>query len=113
MKNLVFTLIAAVLLAACSSDLTAVPATATTPPKPTDPPPTAYQATLFCQDCADAGMEINLWETPERDGLRTTGSVPHNTAVTVLDSRMVNGTRHYKVRHVNVVGWVSELMVKK
>ena len=108
MKKMLFALIVSVLLAACSS---AVPATSTPVPEPTEIPPTAYQVTLFCQDCADIGMAINLWTDPDRSGVA--GSVPHNTVVTVLDSRMVDGTQYYYVRYVNTRGWVSELMVKR
>jgi hypothetical protein len=70
------------------------------------------EVTLRCDECAEAGMEINLWQSP--DNRRTVGSVPNRTRVTVLDQDFDSGgTLHYKVSGGGVTGWVSELMVER
>ncbi|MGC8839784.1 MAG: zinc ribbon domain-containing protein [Anaerolineae bacterium] len=69
------------------------------------PTSTPHLAWLSCKDCADAGMLINLWDSPQRG--RVTGRLPHGTLVTILDSR----DGHYLVSARGKRGWVSEAMI--
>lgn len=102
--NLIILVFAFLVLAssACGSTTTSVP---------TSPP--AYSITLVCQECADIGMEINIWKTPDRQGRQTVGSVPSGTKASVLGTQVLDGVKHYQVRIGSVVGWVSELMVQQ
>ena len=92
----------AVLSSGCASESSAPAAVAQ---------PTTYPVTLVCEECADIGMEINLWSTPSRSGVA--GSVPHNTPATVLETSTYQGVVHYKVTADGITGWVSELFVEK
>lgn len=81
--------------------------TSTQPQSPGRP-----EVTLRCDECEDAGMDINLWNSP--DDRRIVGSVPNRTRATVLDQRTDDsGLLHYKVTAGNVTGWVSEHMVQQ
>jgi hypothetical protein len=74
--------------------------------------PTRFEVTLRCDECAEAGMDINLWASP--DNRRVVGSVPNLTRATVLDEDFNSGgTLHYQVSAGGVTGWVSELMVEQ
>jgi endonuclease YncB( thermonuclease family) len=88
-----------------------LPVTASTPQPALPPAPTTYPVMLLCQDCANVGMDIYLWETPERKGLATTGKVPPHTQAIVLDATSYEGVLYYKVQANGLVGWVSELFV--
>lgn len=77
----------------------------------TDSNTDTYLVTLKCSECAEIGMQINLWTTPSRAGVA--GSVPHNTSATVLDTDSYNGVLHYKVRANGITGWVSEGFVNR
>ena len=68
-----------------------------------------FSAQLYCPECQDAGMKINVWKTPSREGLKTVGSYPHGTTVTVIG----NEAGHYKIKKGNVIGYVSTQMIKK
>lgn len=72
---------------------------------------TPQVVTLVCQECADAGMQINLWVDSERTQI--SGSVPHGTTVTVLNFSIIGGRVLYQVRVGNVVGWVTSNFIKK
>lgn len=76
------------------------------------PQPTAWRVTLVCKDCADAGMEINLWDSPSRN--RVTGQVAHGTRVTVLEARqnVGEGRAYYHVKVGGERGWVPEDFVR-
>jgi len=76
------------------------------------PAPTTYRVYLYCADCAEIGMNINLWETIDRQNLATTGSVPNNAPVTVLDRQEYEGFVYYKVQYHGQTGWVSEQMIR-
>ena len=69
------------------------------------------RVTLVCDDCAEIGMEINIWKTPRRAGVA--GSVPSGTRATVLDKETYNGVLHYKISASGITGWVSRQMVQK
>lgn len=68
--------------------------------------PTTFRATAYCPDCAEEGMEINVWDSIDRD--RVVGTVPHGEAITVFDSARHNGEgrTYYHVRYGSVVGWL-------
>ncbi len=57
------------------------------------PEPTTYSVTLFCEDCAEIGIEIILWKNPNSHGI--VGSVPHNPRAIILDSAVYNNVLHY------------------
>ncbi len=78
-KSLLFCILALVLVA-CAAP-TPMPTATSTPP--------SVKVWLRCQECADIGMEINLWKTPSRQGVA--GSVPHNTQVYVLETKSYEG----------------------
>ena len=85
--------------------------TRTPPPTDDSPVKTTYVVTLYCPECEEVGQKINIWKSPNREGI--SGSVPHNTKATVLDTTNYNGVRYYKVRAGGVTGWVSELFINK
>ena len=73
---------------------------------------TRVEVTLRCDECEDAGMEINLWRSPT--DRRLVGSVPNRTRAIVLEqSTDSTGFTHYKVSAGSVTGWVSEYMVQR
>jgi|GEM_PF-2144564 len=84
--------------------------TATIVPTPT---PTTYQVYLYCADCVELGMDINLWETVDRQNLVTTGSAPNHAQVTLLEWQEYDGVMYFKVEYQGQIGWVSEQMVSK
>jgi len=69
---------------------------------------------LLCQECADIGMEINIWSIPggAAEGAKVVGSVPHNTSGTRLDRTTTDGRTWYKVRASGVLGWVLSEFVR-
>jgi hypothetical protein len=68
--------------------------------------------TLFCQDCAGAGMKIYIWTHPVRSGVA--GSVPNNTNAELIRTLTVDGVKYYEVNVVGmgIRGYVSDLMIK-
>ena len=72
---------------------------------------TSYSAFLYCPDCAEEGMSINIWRS--QDGTQLTGGVvasyPHGTSVTVIarDGKFV------KVEVGSVTGWLASSLVRK
>jgi hypothetical protein len=78
-----FALLVLAVLACGSSDSRPAATSAPSEPEP-------FTALLWCEDCADVGMDINLWDSPDRDYV--TGSLPHNTIVSVLDCSFGNLT---------------------
>lgn len=75
------------------------------------PLPEPEAALLVCQDCADAGININLWSSPER--LKIVGSVPHLTTAVIIDTAQQEEWKLYRVRANNINGWITEDFVKK
>lgn len=73
--------------------------------------PTTFPVTLFCPECADAGMKINLWASPNRAGVA--GSVPHNTRAIVIETSIYDGVLHYKVQANGITGWVSQSFIQR
>jgi len=87
---------------------------ATTKPVPTatpEPKPTTFTVILYCPDCADIGMAINLWSTPSRSGI--SGKANHGDTCTVTDTDTYDGLLHYKVTCGSQAGWVSENLVRR
>lgn len=84
-----------------------------TPPRVIVAPQTSGgQAILVCQDCAEIGMNINLWTEPGdlASGARVGGSAPHNTKATILDQ----AAGWYKVKASNgATGWLQAEFVKR
>ena len=68
-----------------------------------------FSAYLYCPECQEVGMKINVWKSPSREGLETVGSYPHGTMVTVIG----NEAGHYKIKKGSVIGYVSTIMIKK
>lgn len=62
-------------------------------------------ATLVCDECAEAGMKINLWKQPGGGGA-VAGSVSNRTRVTILDTTTEDGRRWYKVSGGGTIGWI-------
>jgi hypothetical protein len=81
------------------------------PTRAPQPTATRYSVVLQCSDCADIGMEINLWDSPERN--KVVGSVPHGAGVFVLDSRTssTDGRTYFRVKRGEVTGWVSSSFI--
>ena len=73
--------------------------------------PTTFPVTLFCPECAAAGMKINLWASPNRVGVA--GSVPHNTRAIVIETATYDGVLHYKVQANGITGWVSQSFIQR
>jgi len=105
MALLVGILVGVMVVYGCAVPSTQQPA-ATAPPAPT-----TYVVTLSCQDCAEVGMEIRIWTSPDRSGVA--GSVSHNTPATVIDTTTYNGVLHYKVQVEGITGWVSHQFVQE
>lgn len=83
-------------------------------PTQSEPVATAFVITLICADCAEGGLDINLWDAPTRT--RVTGHVPHGTRVTVLEtaSNADEGRQYYHVTAANgESGWLPEDFVQK
>lgn len=75
-------------------------------PAPVKAPPVM----LFCEDCAAAGMAINLWDAP---GGRVTGHVPHNTPAQQLERRTIDGKAYVRVRtDSGQTGWLAASLVR-
>jgi hypothetical protein len=65
-----------------------------------------YSTKLTCRDCAEIGMEINLWKDPNKslaDGNRAIASLPHGTTVQVT----AKNSGWYKVSANGIFGWVK------
>ena len=102
--------------------------TATTEPTATEAPadtpilepteaPTATPETkvlLSCQDCAEEGILINLWNEP--GGLSATskmlGEFEHLTVCILLDETTIDDFLWYKVRCDSIEGWLSHRLVE-
>jgi len=73
------------------------------------PEATTYRAELICVGCS-VNSPIAIWEDVTSGGL--VDSVPDGTKVTVLNSKIVQGERWYKVRYGSSVGWVDGRFVQ-
>ena len=76
--------------------------------------PTAYVVTLICDDCAAAGIRINVWQNAGISRGSISFSVPHNTKVNVVDSKSADdGRRWYKVEFSSKAGWIAQDFVRR
>ena len=81
------------------------------PPLP--PQPTTYAVVLWCQECADIGMSINVWEKAGTTRGTVVFSVPYNTTVTVLSSKTADDRqRWYRVSYLGQTGLIPSSFVK-
>lgn len=102
-KTAIIVLAVVSILAACNSS-------SESPPSPT---PTPYTVVLVCDDCAALGMDINIWQNAGTSRGSVAFSVPHNTTVNVLDSKIADdGRRWYNVEYNGNDGWVAQDFVK-
>jgi hypothetical protein len=78
------------------------------------PSQATYSAKLICADCAVTGIEINIWQYAGTNRGEVVFSVPHNTSVTVLDTKTADdGRTWYKVAHNGQSGWIPEDFVQR
>jgi hypothetical protein len=68
------------------------------------------KAVLWCPDCADIGMKINLWNSPQRS--QVVGMLPHKTTVTMLEKGTHDGRILYRVSGKGQSGWVTVEFLK-
>jgi len=93
----VIVLLVALLLSACGQSASPPPAA----------PPSAKTVTLLCIDCQAAGVKINVWQMAGVSRGNVSFSVPHNTAVSMLDTKTADDGRvWYKVQYQDKVGWI-------
>jgi len=82
-------------------------------PRPT---PTPHIAHLYCPDCRDIGMWINLWQRGQADRGRVVAEAPHGTEVIILERRSEpSEDRDYlkvKIMATGQTGWVPEPFVR-
>lgn len=80
------------------------------------PTKSAVPALTNCQDCAEEGILISLWEHPAGNSSgrgKTVGKLPHNSKISILDQRFVSGEErfYYLVKGDSVQGWLQEPFV--
>lgn len=74
----------------------------------------SYSANLNCTECEEAGLDINLWNSPQRTSV--IARAPHGAAVTVVAVEKGPDDRNYmkvRVASTGAEGWVSEPFVKR
>ena len=73
-----------------------------------------YSVKLVCTDCAATGIEINVWQNAGTNRGEVIFSVPHNTSVTVVDTKTADdGRTWYKVTYNGQSGWIAEDFVQR
>ena len=66
--------------------------------------------TLYCPDCAAAGMQINLWDAPNG---RVIARVSHDTPATELGRRTIGGKTFVQVQtNDGQMGWLAASLVR-
>jgi len=76
--------------------------------------PTPYSAALICSDCADAGININVWQNAGVSRGKVVFSVPHNTIVSVIGNKVADdGRTWYKVEYRGQTGWIAQDFVNR
>ena len=105
-KNLLITvLITAFILSACNT---------TSSPQQLNPNPTTYAVMLTCDDCAQAGMNINVWQNAGTSRGNVVFNVPHQTTVTVLGTKTADdGRLWYNVEYNGKKGWIASDFVNR
>ena len=81
--------------------------------QPLPPLPTTYTVVIWCQECADIRMSINVWEKAGTTRGSVVYSVPYSTTITVLSSKTADdGRRWYRVSYLGKTGWIPSSFVK-
>ncbi|HUN24398.1 MAG TPA: SH3 domain-containing protein [Anaerolineales bacterium] len=76
--------------------------------------PTTYIVKLVCDDCAQAGIEINVWQNAGTSRGNVIFRVPHQTSVNVVDSKNADdGRLWYKVEYNGKTGWIAKDFVNR
>ncbi len=59
-------------------------------------------------------MNVNLWSSYDRTSAQVTGSLPHRTPVTVIESKRndAEARMYYKVQAQGRTGWVPETLIR-
>lgn len=108
-KALVCSFAVAVALVACGAG----PSSPAAPP-PVIEKPTAYTVVLICDDCAAIGVKINVWSNAGTSRGSVAFSVPHNTTVSVADSKIADdGRRWFRVEYKSSYGWIPQDFVRQ
>jgi hypothetical protein len=84
----------------------------TTTKKQTQPTMTPFQSCLCCTEKCKiemAGMKINLWKHPDRNGVES--QVPADIEATIIDSMEYDGVLHYHIKTTWGNGWVSHFFI--
>lgn len=83
---------------------------ATSAAAPPTAPPAARTVTLYCPDCAEVGMAINLWDSPTDiwGGAVVVGRRPHGTVCTVL----AEDEDFTRVDCGGTTGWVQNTLLR-
>jgi len=77
----------------------------------TPTPNSLFKIQLWCPDCADAGMQINLWDKPGDliSGAKTVAQRNHGVTCDVLEERM----DWYRVKCGVYTGWIKISLTHK
>jgi hypothetical protein len=107
-KLLMIVLIIAVTLTGCNLPF---PSRSSQQPKVN---PTVYTVMLICDDCAQAGMNINVWQNAGTSRGNVVFSVPHQTSVNVVGSKTADdGRLWYNVEYNGKTGWIAKDFVNQ
>lgn len=108
MKTQLFMLALVGALTACAQSPTAAPIARTRLPSPD-------KVTIHCPDCAEEGLLVNLWDTPQSaaSGAKVQAQVPHGTPCDVADSGSNEGRTWLAVNCGGLnIGWVLKDLTK-
>ena len=75
-------------------------------PEPTAKKQPEIEVVLVCDECAEIGMEINIWSS-QFSG-KVIFSVPNRTVVTRIDREYEDGRYWIKIRYQGKTGWILE-----
>lgn len=69
---------------------------------------------LWCADCVEIGMAINLWDRPGgmADGATVVARGRHGEPCTLTDSRSVGGREFVRVDCESGSGWLTDTLVQ-
>jgi len=76
--------------------------------KPTQAP---EEIIIICQKCEEAGIDINIWTTPQR--LKAAGKVPHFTRGMLLNTEEYDKRVLYLVSAKGIEGWVTKEFIHR
>ena len=107
-------ILAMLVLVACAIGILGTLMLNSAPNTQAQPSPTIYTVILICDDCAEIGMEINIWQNAGTSRGNVSFRVPHNTTVNVLNSKIADDERRwFRVEHNGNTGWIAEDFVRK